>query len=91
MSMLNLSLDMEKVLPPPTADVGEGSGELDIGLRGSTGRWVHGCVALGGINRKAFDTVRILRGGNQSVYSTDEFELMKKVAPMRNVYLFSRD
>ena len=91
MSMLNLSLDMEKVLPPPAADVGEGSGELDIGLRVSTDRWVHGCLALGGINRKVFDTMRILRRGNQFVYSADEFKHMKKVAPMRDVYLFSSD
>jgi len=31
MSMVNLSLDMEKVLLPPVAEVGEASGdELDI-------------------------------------------------------------
>jgi hypothetical protein len=28
--MVNLSLDMEKVLPPPEAEVGEPSGELDM-------------------------------------------------------------
>jgi hypothetical protein len=91
MSMLNLSLDMEKVLPPPAADVGEGSGELDIGLRGSTVRWVHGCLALGGINRKVFDTMRILRRGMNLYIAPTSSRLMKKVAPMRNVYLFSRD
>jgi hypothetical protein len=47
MSMLNLSLDMEKVLPPPVVDVGEGSGELDIGPRRSTDRWVYRYLALG--------------------------------------------
>jgi hypothetical protein len=30
MSTVNLSRDMEKCLPPPVAEVGEASGELDI-------------------------------------------------------------
>lgn len=42
MSMLNLSLDMENVLPPPVAEVGEASGEeLDIASGGGTDSGVH--------------------------------------------------
>jgi len=41
--MLNLSLEMENVLPPPVAEVGEASGdELDIVPgAGGTDSWVH--------------------------------------------------
>jgi hypothetical protein len=46
MSMLNLSLDMEKVLTPPATDVGEGSGELDIGPEERIDRWAHRCLAV---------------------------------------------
>jgi len=56
MSMLNLSRDMEKVLPPPAADVGEGSGELDIWPGGKTDRWVHRCLSLR-INTKLLETM----------------------------------
>lgn len=39
--MLNLSLDMEKVLPPPIVEVGEASGELDIASGGCTDSCIH--------------------------------------------------
>jgi hypothetical protein len=48
MSMVNLSLDMENVLPPPVADVGDASGdELDITPGARADSWAHRCLALG--------------------------------------------
>lgn len=67
MSMLNLSLDMENVLPPPAADVGEGSGELDIESGGSTDRWVHRYLAPR-INRKQFETRDFAGEGSISMW-----------------------
>jgi hypothetical protein len=48
MSMVNLSLDIENVLPPPIADVGDASGdELDIASGARADGWDHRCLALG--------------------------------------------